>query len=95
VCVSDSTLRCGIKPFVCSPGVLSVRSCSDMETSTTASSWSIPRPIVTILYGTQTGTALEVAEEVSRGLQRRYFKTRIFSMDDYDIVRLFYLLSVF
>jgi sulfite reductase alpha subunit-like flavoprotein len=45
--------------------------------------------LVTILYGTQTGTAQEVAEEVARGLHRRYFRSRIFRMDNYDIVRIY------
>ena len=41
-----------------------------------------------ILYGTQTGNAKYVAEEVGRECTRRYIKTQVLAMDDYDITQL-------
>lgn len=41
-----------------------------------------------ILYGTQTGNAKYVAEEVGRECTRRFIKSRVFAMDDYDITQL-------
>lgn len=41
-----------------------------------------------ILYGTQTGHAKYVAEEVGRECSRRYIKARVSAMDDYDITQL-------
>lgn len=40
----------------------------------------------TILYGSQTGNAQDVAERISRQARRRRIKTSVFSMDEYDIV---------
>ena len=40
---------------------------------------------ILILYGSQTGTAQEVAERVFREALRLHFKVRISSMDDYSI----------
>ena len=39
-----------------------------------------------VLYGSQTGTAEEVAESVIRDGIRRHFKTKLSSLDDYDMV---------
>ncbi|CAM1317777.1 NDOR1 (predicted) [Pycnogonum litorale] len=40
---------------------------------------------VTVLYGSQTGTAQEVAEHVSREAKRRHFRVLTSSLDDYDV----------
>jgi sulfite reductase alpha subunit-like flavoprotein len=45
------------------------------------------RPPLLILYGTQTGTAQEVAEQIAREGKQRHFKTRVISMEDYPVVR--------
>ncbi|KNC96604.1 uncharacterized protein SPPG_08188 [Spizellomyces punctatus DAOM BR117] len=37
-----------------------------------------------ILYGTETGTAQDVAERIAREGRRRHFRTRVFAMDEYD-----------
>lgn len=39
---------------------------------------------ITILYGTQTGTAQEVAERIARESKRRYFKPQLFGIENYD-----------
>ncbi|KAI8089420.1 uncharacterized protein BX664DRAFT_332981 [Halteromyces radiatus] len=39
---------------------------------------------LTILYGSETGCALDVAETLSRQARRRRFKVRVIAMDDYD-----------
>jgi len=44
------------------------------------------RPHILILYGTQTGTAQEVSEQIGREGKRRHFKTRVLSMEDYAVV---------
>ena len=41
---------------------------------------------VVVLYGSQTGTAQDVAERVGREAKRRHFKTRVLSLDSYAIV---------
>lgn len=41
---------------------------------------------VLILYGTQTGTAQEVAERIGREATRRYFHSRVCSMELYPTV---------
>eukprot|EP00041_Stephanoeca_diplocostata_P038621 m.1534404 g.1534404 ORF g.1534404 m.1534404 type:complete len:675 (-) comp25243_c0_seq43:5814-7838(-) len=43
------------------------------------------RPQITVLYGSQTGTAADVAERVSREAWRRHFPVKVCSMDDYAI----------
>jgi sulfite reductase alpha subunit-like flavoprotein len=40
----------------------------------------------TILYGTQTGNAQDVAERISRQARRQRYLTNVHSMEDYDIV---------
>eukprot|EP00794_Sanderia_malayensis_P015807 gene15807-17400_t len=40
---------------------------------------------VIVLYGSQTGTAEEVAERVGREAKRRYFACRVSALDDYEI----------
>jgi sulfite reductase alpha subunit-like flavoprotein len=42
------------------------------------------RPL-TILYGSQTGCAEEVAERIAREAKRRLFTTTLSSMDSYDV----------
>ena len=39
-----------------------------------------------ILYGSQTGTAEEIAERIGREGKRRHFLCRICAMDDFDLV---------
>ncbi|KAI9220085.1 NADPH-dependent diflavin oxidoreductase 1 [Blastocladiella britannica] len=39
---------------------------------------------LTILYGSQTGTAQDVAERIARDAKRRHFSVDIAAMDDYD-----------
>ncbi|XP_022085194.1 NADPH-dependent diflavin oxidoreductase 1-like [Acanthaster planci] len=41
-----------------------------------------------VLYGSQTGTAQDVAERIGREAKRRHFKTRVLAMDDYSIGQL-------
>lgn len=41
-----------------------------------------------ILYGTQTGNAKYVAEEIGRECSRRYIKAKVMAMDDFDITQL-------
>ena len=40
-----------------------------------------------VLYGSQTGTAQDVAERIMREAKRRHFSTRCMAMDDYNLVR--------
>ena len=42
-----------------------------------------------ILYGSQTGTAQDVAERLGREAKRRWFAVRVAALDDYPVVRLF------
>jgi sulfite reductase alpha subunit-like flavoprotein len=39
-----------------------------------------------VLYGSQTGTAEEVAERIGRDARRRYIVPNVIAMDDYNIV---------
>lgn len=39
-----------------------------------------------ILFGSETGCAQDVAENLARQARRRHFKTRVVAMDDYDKV---------
>lgn len=41
-----------------------------------------------ILYGSQTGTAQDVAEKISREAKRRHFSTRVMSLDSYTVANL-------
>ncbi|KAI8339167.1 hypothetical protein BC941DRAFT_422326 [Chlamydoabsidia padenii] len=43
---------------------------------------------LTILYGSETGCALDVAETLGRQARRRLFKVRVVAMDDYDKTQL-------
>jgi hypothetical protein len=43
------------------------------------------RPLL-ILYGSETGTAQDVAENLGRQARRRHFNTRVIAMDEYDKV---------
>ena len=43
---------------------------------------------VLVLYGSQTGTAEDVAESVGRALTRHYIANRVVAMDDYNIAEL-------
>ena len=39
-----------------------------------------------VLYGSQTGTAQDVAERIERGGRRRRFRVQVYSLDEYDKV---------
>lgn len=39
-----------------------------------------------VLYGSQTGTAQDVAERIGRDAKRRHFAVKVFAMDSYDKV---------
>lgn len=39
---------------------------------------------ITVLYGSQTGNAQDLAERISREAKRRYFRVTICPMDNYD-----------
>ena len=39
-----------------------------------------------ILYGSQTGTAQDVAERIGREAKRRHFSTRVIPLDSYNVV---------
>lgn len=41
-----------------------------------------------VLYGTETGTAQDLAEEAARVLERLYFITDVLGLDDVSTVRL-------
>ena len=42
-----------------------------------------------ILYGSQTGTAQDVAERIGREAKRRHFGTRVMSLDAYNVVHVY------
>jgi sulfite reductase alpha subunit-like flavoprotein len=44
-----------------------------------------------VLYGSQTGTAEEVAERIGREARRRFIVPNVLAMDDYNIVCTLYL----
>ncbi|ORE04617.1 riboflavin synthase domain-like protein [Rhizopus microsporus var. microsporus] len=39
---------------------------------------------IVILYGSETGSSQDLAENLARQAKRRHFKTRVYAMDDYD-----------
>lgn len=39
-----------------------------------------------VLYGSQTGTAQEVAERIGRDAKKRHFSTKVLTMDSYPVV---------
>ena len=39
-----------------------------------------------ILYGSQTGTAQDVAEKLAREAKRRFLSTRVMALDDFNVV---------
>lgn len=41
-----------------------------------------------ILYGSETGCAQDVSENLARQARRRHFKAKVFAMDDYDKVNI-------
>ncbi len=43
---------------------------------------------LTVLYGSETGTAQDVAERIGRGGKRHLFTTCVLALDDYPVVRL-------
>lgn len=47
-----------------------------------------------ILYATETGTALDAAEQIAREALRRLFSVRLCSVDEYPVVRPPSLLSL-
>lgn len=48
---------------------------------------AMPERNLVILFGSQTGTAEDVAQRIGRESQRRHIKTRVMPLDDYEIVR--------
>jgi len=43
---------------------------------------------IAVLYGSQTGTAEDVAERIGRESRRRHLNTIVTALDDYHIVRI-------
>lgn len=43
---------------------------------------------LSVLYGSQTGTAQEVAERIGREAKRRYLSATVLALDDYNVVSL-------
>lgn len=43
---------------------------------------------ILVLYATETGTALDIAEQLAREARRRLYDVRLASVDAYPIVRL-------
>ena len=41
---------------------------------------------ICVLYGSQTGTAQEVAERIGREAKRRYLSASVLALDDYNVV---------
>ena len=41
---------------------------------------------ISVLYGSQTGTAQEVAERIGREAKRRYLSASVLALDDYNVV---------
>ena len=56
-----------------------------MEWACTHTSMADDRRLL-VLYGSQTGTAQDVAERVGREGKRRHFRMRVLPMDSYDKV---------
>lgn len=56
-----------------------------MEQACTHHSMADDRRLL-VLYGSQTGTAQDVAERVGRDGKRRHFRMRVLPMDSYDKV---------
>ncbi len=46
---------------------------------------------VSVLYGSETGTAKEVAERIFRDAKRHHFSARVSALDDYNVVRVMLL----
>ena len=42
---------------------------------------------VSVLFGSQTGTAQEVAERIGREAKRRFLSVTVMALDDYNVVR--------
>ena len=42
--------------------------------------------VLLVLYATESGNSLDVAERVARQARRRHFHTRVVAMDDYPLV---------
>ena len=45
-------------------------------------------PYINVLYGSQTGTAEDMAERIGRESRRRHLATRVVALDDYPIEKL-------
>ena len=43
---------------------------------------------ISVLFGSQTGTAQEVAERIGREAKRRYLSVCVLALDDYNVVSL-------
>lgn len=55
--------------------------------STSAPTPAVDDVLVSIVYGSETGTAQDTAEQLARELRRRHFRARTMAMDDYPRVR--------
>lgn len=42
---------------------------------------------ISVLFGSQTGTAQEVAERIGREAKRRFLSATVMALDDYNVVR--------
>jgi len=49
-----------------------------------------PQRKLVILYGSQTGTAQDVAEKLGRVAKRHHFNALVTTLDDYNVVRVSY-----
>lgn len=43
--------------------------------------------MISVLFGSQTGTAQEVAERIGREAKRRFLSVTVMALDDYNVVR--------
>ena len=43
---------------------------------------------ISVLFGSQTGTAQDVAERIGREAKRRYLSACVLALDDYNVVSL-------
>ena len=54
-----------------------------------ADDWRNNNRNISVLFGSQTGTAQEVAERIGREAKRRYLSVCVSALDDYNVVSLF------
>lgn len=50
--------------------------------------------VLTVLFGSQTGTAEDVAERIGREGKRRYLSVCVRALDDYNVVRVREIVNV-